>query len=191
MPSTPAKPCRRIGCTELTDNGLCPQHLAAQRATYDREKRPERHKLYSTIAWKNLREWHIARHPVCEQCKQIGRMTLATIVHHRQPIETHPELALTASNLESICDSCHSALHASTSFQSQPLTTGTNTMNLQIHKAVEQYTQATLNYVTDSTTHEITYSLAKQVNGIDRVATVVVSRHTRQQIGRRHHPPYL
>nr|WP_081831803.1 HNH endonuclease signature motif containing protein [Geomicrobium sp. JCM 19038] len=38
-------------------------------------------------------------------------MTVANTVHHIKPRKDYPELALTSSNLESICPRCHNKEH--------------------------------------------------------------------------------
>src|SRR6185437_10146984 len=112
MPELPKRPCRRSGCPEITAEGYCARHQAERRAQYDREQRPERCNLYSTSAWRTLRRWQLSQHPACEICKAEGRMTLASLVHHVQTVEDRPDLALSRANLMSLCDSCHSRLHA-------------------------------------------------------------------------------
>ena len=108
MPSTPRRPCRHIGCVELTADGWCIRHKAERVARYDREQRPERGAFYSLAPWKRLRLVKLNRNPVCEDCGKV----LALQVHHVMPIETHPNLSLTMTNLRSLCASCHSRLEA-------------------------------------------------------------------------------
>lgn len=109
MPQQPKRPCRRKGCPALVGDGTgyCPTHLASKRRTYDRDRRPERHKLYATAPWRRLRERKVNANPICEVCNN----ALAALVHHIKPIETHPELALEWSNLQSICRPCHDQAH--------------------------------------------------------------------------------
>nr|WP_245574390.1 HNH endonuclease signature motif containing protein [Desulfovirgula thermocuniculi] len=53
---------------------------------------------------------YLRRHPLCELCEQEGRITPATIVHHKQPIK-HGGHALDMENLMSVCRECHIRLH--------------------------------------------------------------------------------
>lgn len=46
-------------------------------------------------------------HYLCKNCLRQKKFTAATEVHHLEPIEEHPELALELSNLESLCWDCH------------------------------------------------------------------------------------
>lgn len=64
--------------------------------------------FYDTPAWKLLRLNKLENDPFCETpgCRRMARQ-----VHHRCPISIDPSRALQYSNLESKCDSCHSAAH--------------------------------------------------------------------------------
>jgi 5-methylcytosine-specific restriction endonuclease McrA len=113
MPTKPLTPCRQLGCPELTNNGYCKNHLAINRSIYDREKRPKQSKkFYDSQAWRKVRKMKLAEQPQCEQCLADGFTVLASAVHHDKSIEEFPELALTLSNLVSICSTCHSRIEA-------------------------------------------------------------------------------
>jgi 5-methylcytosine-specific restriction protein A len=113
MPIKPLTPCRQLGCPELTNNGYCPKHLAINRSLYDKEKRPKKSKkFYDSAAWRKVRKIKLAQQPQCELCSADGFTVLATAVHHDQSIEDFPALALTLSNLVSICGTCHSRIEA-------------------------------------------------------------------------------
>lgn len=65
-----------------------------------------------TYVWKKKSEEIRARdHWECQDCKAAGKYTPATCVHHIRPLHSHPALALTDSNLISLCDECHEARH--------------------------------------------------------------------------------
>lgn len=64
--------------------------------------------FYHTTAWRSLRVVALQRdHYLCQNCLRNNRITPATEVHHIQPLEEHPELSLTLSNLQSLCWDCH------------------------------------------------------------------------------------
>lgn len=64
--------------------------------------------FYHTPAWRRVRVQVLERdHYLCQNCLRNRRITAATEVHHIQPLEEHPELALVAENLESLCWKCH------------------------------------------------------------------------------------
>jgi 5-methylcytosine-specific restriction endonuclease McrA len=52
----------------------------------------------------------LAADPVCEQCLLRTRLTAATEVHHRIPVQAQPDLGLDMANLESLCADCHHAI---------------------------------------------------------------------------------
>lgn len=58
--------------------------------------------FYTGIAWKRLRDWYIARHPLCELC----HARPATIVDHIKEL-ADGGASLDVCNLQSLCSSCH------------------------------------------------------------------------------------
>ena len=65
-----------------------------------------------------LKEWRIIRkvrrkidNNECQRCKQTGRHSPAEMVHHIKEVRAYPELALTLSNTESLCNACHNREH--------------------------------------------------------------------------------
>lgn len=86
-----------------------------RRADYDRRRAQdpatvERRKLYSSPAWKRLRDVKLSSNPLCEYCMARGRTTTpAREVDHWRPVATHPDLALEYDNLRSTCSACHSS----------------------------------------------------------------------------------
>ena len=68
--------------------------------------------FYKSARWKNKREKIMRRDQyLCQECKRYGRTTPATTVHHINPLEQYPELALVSANLVSLCGPCHDAMH--------------------------------------------------------------------------------
>nr|DAX28088.1 MAG TPA: NinG recombination protein [Caudoviricetes sp.] len=69
-------------------------------------------KFYKTKTWQDKRDEILQRDNYeCQMCKDKGRYTSATTVHHIQHYKDCPELALTNSNLISLCDACHNVVH--------------------------------------------------------------------------------
>lgn len=68
--------------------------------------------FYKTKAWERKRARILRRDGyLCQNCKRYGRMRPATTVHHILHYEDRPDLALTDSNLISLCDACHNKSH--------------------------------------------------------------------------------
>jgi 5-methylcytosine-specific restriction protein A len=61
-------------------------------------------------AWQKLRAAYLAQHQWCE-CDECDsgrkRVRLATVVHHRKEVATHPHLRLVWSNLQAMAKTCH------------------------------------------------------------------------------------
>lgn len=110
MPTKPKRPCSHPGCPLLTSERFCEEHAKQEARRYERYDRdPSTRKSYGRT-WKRIRDRYIHEHPLCEQCEKAGRMTPAQEVHHIKPLRdggTHD-----ASNLMSLCTSCHSTITA-------------------------------------------------------------------------------
>lgn len=75
--------------------------------------------FYQTPQWKRKRRQILERdHWTCQECRRHGTYARATVVHHRVHLKDAPELALTDSNLESICAACHEHEHEEKFFRS-------------------------------------------------------------------------
>lgn len=109
MAHKPMRPCLHPGCGRLTRNQYCPQHIPPR--VWDRSEDSQRwHRLYDTNEWKQLRAEQLAREPWCTECEKRGRMRVrARAVDHIVPHRGDPELFFDKNNLQSLCDSCHSA----------------------------------------------------------------------------------
>jgi 5-methylcytosine-specific restriction endonuclease McrA len=78
-------------------------------------------RFYESWAWKTLRAQVLAEHKgECQICKSRGLFRHATVVHHVQYTDRHPELALSRTyeyggkeyqNLVPVCRDCHERLH--------------------------------------------------------------------------------
>lgn len=68
--------------------------------------------FYDSVAWAHKRAAILRRDRyLCRECARYGRRTPATVVHHIQHYEDHPELGLRDDNLISLCAGCHNKLH--------------------------------------------------------------------------------
>ena len=74
-------------------------------------------KLIHTNRWLRLRRDKLSSQPLCERCKESGRITAATEVHHVIPVEdglTRAEkerLMYDPTNLRALCHDCHVKTH--------------------------------------------------------------------------------
>jgi 5-methylcytosine-specific restriction enzyme A len=63
--------------------------------------------LYNTKRWYRLRYHQLQEHPLCAMCSKLARVTAATIVDHVKPHRGDEELFFDATNLQSLCKTCH------------------------------------------------------------------------------------
>lgn len=66
------------------------------------------HHIYTSKRWRKLRQIHLAQHPFCTYCSELGHTTPATVVDHITPIREAPDRAYDMENIQSLCDACHS-----------------------------------------------------------------------------------
>ncbi|WP_283650794.1 HNH endonuclease signature motif containing protein [Ileibacterium valens] len=110
MPKKPKHPCGFPGCPNLTETRFCPEHTKEMNKQYEKYYRNWSSKQKYGRHWKRIRDRYASEHPWCEECLKEGRYTPVEHVHHRVPLRqggSHDE-----SNLESVCKSCHSRIHA-------------------------------------------------------------------------------
>lgn len=69
-------------------------------------------KFYKRKEWKRKRKQVLKRDNYeCQRCKGEGEFSRAECVHHKKRLEERPDLALTDSNLTSLCNACHNYFH--------------------------------------------------------------------------------
>lgn len=74
--------------------------------SYDR---PSYVRWYKTAAWRRLRLWQLKREPLCRFCKREGLVTAGRVVDHITRHRGDMEKFFDKSNLQTLCDSCHSS----------------------------------------------------------------------------------
>lgn len=83
----------------------------------DMAKDKDYRRLIHSNRWIKLRRSKLTACPLCEDCKETGRITPATEVHHIKPVEDALNLADKESlmfdihNLRALCHDCHVAAH--------------------------------------------------------------------------------
>ena len=102
MPMKPKHPCKHPGCPSLTGGQYCELHAALH--TSDRPGAFERGYSHR---WQIVRKRFLARHPLCVECEQSGKLTPATVVDHIKPHRGYPALFWDEQNWQSLCKKCH------------------------------------------------------------------------------------
>jgi 5-methylcytosine-specific restriction protein A len=118
VPDRCSRPCpgrgpRRGRCPNLIRaESLCPECRVYEKQDvkrYDTERGNSGERGYDA-RWQKVRDMKANRNPLCELClPKIERPM--DMVHHIEPIETHPELRLVMDNLLSVCAACHERIH--------------------------------------------------------------------------------
>lgn len=112
MNSKPLRPCNKQGCSQLTKDRYCEQHItvkAENNRYYDKYHRSGRSKqFYHSAAWKRVRNLiRIRDNGLCVECLNDKRITVGTIVDHIIPIKQNWNKRLDEDNLQLLCQSCH------------------------------------------------------------------------------------
>ena len=102
MPWRSRKPCRRPGCHELTDDGLCVAH----RRERDRQRPSSAERGYDR-QWRTFREAYLIRHPVCECSSGCGQPS--TDLHHVTRLIDGGD-KYDERNLQALSGECHDRL---------------------------------------------------------------------------------
>ena len=72
------------------------------------DKPTKQNGFYLSKEWRKKREHILKRDKhLCQHCLKNGKVTAANTVHHIKELEEYPDLALTDSNLISLCFDCH------------------------------------------------------------------------------------
>lgn len=118
MPDRLLTPCKHCGCPNLTRNksGYCDDHQGEyeqRKAEADRRYNKSRGSAASQgydYDWQQVRARYLRLHPLCEICQEQGKTIIATLVHHKTPIQDGGA-RLDFSNMQALCNNCHEAIH--------------------------------------------------------------------------------
>lgn len=87
------------------------------------------HSFYKSGEWKALRKKALERDLyLCQECKKVGKITPAKIVHHVKPIRVSDADKLKLENLETVCVACHNFLHPERSYDRKKKKTNINNL---------------------------------------------------------------
>ena len=92
----------------------------------------EAHHFYRTWLWRKTRRFILDKDKhECQVCKAKGLYEPATMVHHVQYLEKHPDLAVSEyyeyngvklRQLISLCDACHDKIHKRKRYKEKQIT---------------------------------------------------------------------
>lgn len=91
-------------------------YLEKPKRKYKSQLRKDRQGIYQSKRWKNLRDWYLLKHPLCEMCLAMGKIKPAIDVHHKDGFTNYSGYeriykAYEIDNLIALCKECHSFLH--------------------------------------------------------------------------------
>lgn len=91
--------------------------MVRRKSPEETQWREEQIAFYSTVAWKNLREYILKeRGGLCEECLKRGVYKAATLVHHIKPVTAQnvhdTNITLNPDNLMALCTDCHAEIHS-------------------------------------------------------------------------------
>ena len=113
MPNLPMRQCI---CGAIV-SGDCPECTKKRKKQWQQEydrNRPSASKRGYNASWQRLRKAKLRKNPLCEcdDCQAgLKRVVAASLVHHIQSVESHPELRLKWDNLMSVSRKCHERIH--------------------------------------------------------------------------------
>ena len=108
MPYKALKQCSI--CAQPTKENPCPTCKTKRQKEYDNSRVSSQDRGYDHT-WHKLRKLKLSQDPLCEVHLQQGQIIAASIIHHIQPIDMHPQLRLVMDNLQSLCNDCHEEIH--------------------------------------------------------------------------------
>lgn len=105
--------CSRIaGCTAYScdDEGCLAGKITTHKPPQAADATSVRHhhSWYYQKRWATIRLGQLSRQPLCERCKTYEIITAAKHVDHVIPHKGDAKLFFDATNLQSLCVSCHS-----------------------------------------------------------------------------------
>jgi 5-methylcytosine-specific restriction protein A len=109
MPRTPKQTtCRELGCdnAKVNHSYFCVNHGGA-RAIQLGEKRKALAAKYGSKQWKQFRQIHLSKYPLCARCQSLGKITPASDVDHIIPHKMNIDKWM-GNRFQSLCRPCHS-----------------------------------------------------------------------------------
>lgn len=66
--------------------------------------------LYNSSHWRKFRARYLYHHPLCVFCARVGKVTPATILDHIKPHRGNLMLFWDKTNVQGLCQTCHSSI---------------------------------------------------------------------------------
>ena len=109
MPTIPTSTkCAQLGCKEYRSklNTYCIEHGGLDSSNnYDKKQKD---KEYASPLWKQTRKTMLSKHPLCQSCLTVGRVTEAKHIDHLFAWKLIGREAFHNNIFQSLCVHCHS-----------------------------------------------------------------------------------
>lgn len=106
MPQASRRPCCKPGCAGFAvSHGYCDRHQAARRQG-DQHRGSANDRGYGH-KWRVARLEFLAANPLCCHCREVNRISAATVVDHKTPHKGDMRLFWDRSNWQALCETCH------------------------------------------------------------------------------------
>lgn len=123
MPNNPLRPCRKLGCPNLTrdTSGYCDKHRYIyeeqqkqwkDNKEYEQKRKSSNQRGYNG-RWRKARETYLKHHPLCVECLKEGRYVPSTVVDHIKPHRGNQKLFWDTNNWQPLCKHHHDMKTAS------------------------------------------------------------------------------
>ncbi|MCQ6531095.1 HNH endonuclease [Bacillus mycoides] len=107
MPSKPFKPCKSLGCNELTRDKYCAKYLEKEKETVRYYDKHIRNKSSRSFYISRLEFIYRRDHGLCVQCRSNDIIKIGDVVDHTIPIRVDWSKRLEPTNLQTLCHACH------------------------------------------------------------------------------------
>jgi 5-methylcytosine-specific restriction enzyme A len=82
------------------------KHRIQERKEFDQRRGSAARRGYDA-RWRATRKRFLAIHPLCAECRRLGRVKAATVVDHIVPHKGSANLFWDESNWQALCKKCH------------------------------------------------------------------------------------
>ena len=107
MPCAAPHPCTYPGCSTLTHERRCPEHLRQERRELARSCPNATARGYGH-EWRKASRRFLRENPLCVLCRQAGKMRASEVTDHIVPHKGDMAVFWDRTNWQALCRRCHS-----------------------------------------------------------------------------------
>jgi 5-methylcytosine-specific restriction protein A len=109
MPRVPKQTtCHQLGCdnAKVNHSYFCIEHGGSRTIELSARRKALAAK-YGSKQWKQFRQIHLSKYPLCARCQSLGKITPASDVDHIYPHKMQLDKWM-GNRFQSLCRPCHS-----------------------------------------------------------------------------------